>query len=127
MNWFQQHKKAAWFSLSAAALLLAGVVYFLSFLERANKASAQGDGGVAKQSQSVPLRVQVIEPKAGGVERLVRRPATVQSFEYANLYAKVSGYLSHQKVDIGSRVKKDDVLAEVYAPAFSTSLYFSGA
>jgi multidrug resistance efflux pump len=46
----------------------------------------------------------------------VTRPGTVHSFQYADLYAKVSGFLQHQVVDIGDRVKKDQVLAEVFAP-----------
>ncbi len=118
---FRQHKKAAWFSLSAVVavllvVLLLGVaiVYFVHVHERDRQTSSQ-EGG-ASQRQSVPLRVKVIEPKEGGVERLVRRPATVQSFDFADLYAKVSGYLANQKVDIGSKVKEGDVLAEVDAP-----------
>ncbi|HEY7311563.1 MAG TPA: efflux RND transporter periplasmic adaptor subunit [Gemmataceae bacterium] len=114
MNWYQQHKRAAWFSLSAvvAVLLAAGIFYVVHFHERGNQANAQGNGS----KPSDPLRVKIIEPKAGGVERLVRRPATVQAFDFANLYAKVSGYLTKQKVDIGSKVEEGDTLAVVYAP-----------
>ncbi len=119
MSWYQEHKKTTWLSVSgvAAVLIAAGIFYFFHFHEQANKASAQGDGSKStKQQQAAPMRVKVTYPKEGGVERLVRRPATVQAFEFADLYAKVSGYLRNQKVDIGWRVKADDVLAEVYAP-----------
>ena len=39
----------------------------------------------------------------------------------AALYAKVSGFLVRQKVDIGDIVRKDEVLAEVDAPEFVRS------
>lgn len=125
MNWYQQHKRAAWFSLSAvvAVLLAAGIVYVVHFHQRGNQANAQGNGS----KPSDPLRVKVIEPKEGGVERLVQRPATVQAFDFANLYAKVSGYLTNQEVDIGSKVKKDDLLAVVDAPELYKNVEKAGA
>ncbi|HEY7158907.1 MAG TPA: efflux RND transporter periplasmic adaptor subunit [Gemmataceae bacterium] len=115
MSWLEKHKKAALIVGAAAAVLLIGGLFYLPHRYEENKASARDDNSTPAKP-SAPLRVQVIEPKEGGVERLVRRPATVQSFEFANLYAKVSGYLSGQEVDIGSKVKEGDVLAKVYAP-----------
>jgi RND family efflux transporter MFP subunit len=118
MSWFRQYKTVT-FSLSGllALLVLAALVYILHFHGSVNSAGAQEDGATASgEHQVAPLRVKVVHPKEGGVERLVRRPATVQAFDFADLYAKVSGYLENQQVDIGSKVKKDDVLASVYAP-----------
>jgi RND family efflux transporter MFP subunit len=43
-------------------------------------------------------------------------PGTTEAFEQANLYARASGYISKRTVDIGSRVKSGDLLAEVKAP-----------
>ena len=44
------------------------------------------------------------------------QPGSVHSFESVELYAMVSGYLKSQGVDIGSRVKKGEVLAEIDVP-----------
>ena len=44
------------------------------------------------------------------------QPGLVHAFNKAELYAKVSGYLIHQKVDIGDAVKKGQVLAEIDVP-----------
>jgi HlyD family secretion protein len=66
--------------------------------------------------QEQPVRVRVVTPQQGGRERTVSRPGTVHSFQYADLYAKVAGYLRNQVVDIGDTVKRDQVLAEIYAP-----------
>jgi len=65
---------------------------------------------------TTPVRVQVVKPKMGGLERKTEQPCTVQSFEFVGLYAQVSGVLENQKVDIGSRVKKGQLMAEILAP-----------
>jgi RND family efflux transporter MFP subunit len=44
------------------------------------------------------------------------QPGTIHAFESVNLYAKSSGFLLTQAVDIGSVVKKGDVLAIIDAP-----------
>ena len=58
----------------------------------------------------------VAKPRRGGLGRTVNQPGTVLAFDKADLYAKVSGYLIRQKVDIGDLVKKGEVLAEVDVP-----------
>ncbi len=44
------------------------------------------------------------------------QPGTVHAFEYAQLYAKVSGYVETLTVDRGSRVKKGELLLSLYVP-----------
>ena len=68
------------------------------------------DAGMAR------TRVEVVQPQVGGIERKSVQPGTVIAFESAQLYAKVSGYLKFQPVDIGSQVKRGDLLAEIDAP-----------
>lgn len=62
------------------------------------------------------IRVEVIAPGLKGLGRRVSQPGTVLAFDKASLYAKVSGYLVRQRVDIGDHVKEGDVLAEVEVP-----------
>jgi HlyD family secretion protein len=61
-------------------------------------------------------RVDVLHPRTGGIERTSLQPGSVQSFETVELFAMVSGYLKSQNVDIGSRVKKGQILAEIDVP-----------
>jgi HlyD family secretion protein len=61
-------------------------------------------------------QVRVVTPLAGGLERLTTQPVTVRAFEYEDLFAKVSGFLINQKVDIDSVVKEGEILAEIHAP-----------
>jgi RND family efflux transporter MFP subunit len=60
--------------------------------------------------------VEVVRPETGGIQRLCTQPGTVEPFESADIYAKASGFLIEQKVDIGSRVKKGDLLARISSP-----------
>jgi HlyD family secretion protein len=76
--------------------------------------AAQTSGESSEQGEAVPVRV--IKPKLGGLERITKQPATVQAFEIVGKYAQVSGVLANQKVDIGSKVKKGEILAEIIAP-----------
>jgi RND family efflux transporter MFP subunit len=62
------------------------------------------------------LRVEVVRPARGGLGRIVEQPGVVHSFNKAELYAKVSGYLVRQRVDIGDVVKKGQLLAEIDIP-----------
>src|SRR5207248_1050603 len=53
-----------------------------------------------------------------GIERVCVQPGTVEPFEAADLYAKASGYLVEQRVDIGSRVTSGDLLARISVPEY---------
>jgi HlyD family secretion protein len=87
------------------------------FLTR-GKAAARAANVVV---DSVP-RVEIIKPSTGGMRRTTVQPGTVIGFESVDLYAMVSGYLKEQSVDIGSRIRKDQVLAVIDAPREAKAL-----
>jgi RND family efflux transporter MFP subunit len=61
--------------------------------------------------------VHTVKPERTTVRHRVDQPGfNIQSFQQAPLYAKVTGYIEKWNVDIGARVKKDDVLAVLYVP-----------
>lgn len=81
-----------------------------SHSQSADKGHEEGEGTKAA------LKVAVIKPKRGGMERTTDQPGTIRSFEFAPLYSKVSGYVTNLTVDRGTRVKKGQLLLEVYDP-----------
>ncbi|OWK43359.1 efflux RND transporter periplasmic adaptor subunit [Fimbriiglobus ruber] len=83
---------------------------------RAIASSDDGKGEGAKAQNKVG--VEVVHPKAGGIQRTSTQPGTVEPFEGADLYAKASGFLAEQSVDIGSKVTKGDVLARISVPEY---------
>ena len=66
------------------------------------------------------LRVATVKPSDNVIR--VTLPATTLAFTTANMYARVSGYISERKVDIGDRVKKGDLLAYISAPEIEYQL-----
>ena len=70
----------------------------------------------ASTKASSVLRVDVARPVLGGVRRLTIQPGSVHAFESVDLFAKASGFLNTQQVDIGSSIKRGEPLAEIDAP-----------
>lgn len=70
----------------------------------------------APVSANEPRSVEVITPQRATMSRSLSVPATMEPFEQADLYAKLSGYVAEVKVDIGDRVKAGDTLATIDAP-----------
>ncbi len=102
--------------LSAAAVAV--VCLAVSSRASAEKAKEphEAKGESAGNEGATKFRVEVAHPKTGGIERTSVQPGTVIAYESAQLYAKVSGYLKFQPVDIGSVVKRGQVLAEIDSP-----------
>src|SRR5262249_40870813 len=93
------------------------LLFLVPFLSAALAGCRDRSADAQELSESANvIRVQVLKPTVGGLERTTVQPATVQSFEFVSMFAQVSGVLQNQNVDIGSRVKKGQVLAEILAP-----------
>jgi RND family efflux transporter MFP subunit len=70
----------------------------------------------AAKDQTRDRRVWVERVKRREVRRTTAQPGTVHAFVSAELFAKVSGYLKQQNVDIGDRVTQGELLAVIDAP-----------
>lgn len=70
----------------------------------------------AEQIRTAVPQVRVATVRASGDLMKVTLPATTTAFEAANIFARASGYIEKRYVDIGDRVKKGDLLAEITAP-----------
>src|SRR5882724_10029263 len=69
-----------------------------------------------------PPRVEVVRPRRVTVAQRLQTNATLEAFEETNLFAKVSGYLSDVRVDIGDHVKAGQVLAVIDVPEMKQEL-----
>ncbi len=95
------------------------------YLARHSAYNAVARHGTADETADTPdeeppvpsiLHVEVVHPRKGDMDRTTVQPGTVQPYEFAQLYAGVSGYLKTQEVDIGDRVKRGQILAVVDVP-----------
>ncbi len=103
---------AAWFAASVHSS--AGALPAKSHESR----SENKDAATAREDEAAEgvIRVETIHPQRGGIERTSKQPGVVLAFESARLFAKFSGYLKSQNVDIGSHVHRGEVLAEIDSP-----------
>ena len=70
----------------------------------------------AAVAEHTALYVKTTLPLAAGVGRTVALPGTLQGAVQAPIAARAAGYVKRWNKDIGSRVNKGDVLAELEAP-----------
>src|SRR6185312_5978027 len=63
-----------------------------------------------------PVKVQVTKPQTRDIVRTVGQPSFVESYERTSIYPKLSGFIKKWYVDIGDRVKKNQVLADLFVP-----------
>jgi len=73
---------------------------------------------VAAATAPAPV-VQLVRPQRGGLERVATHIGNVQPFEQVEMHPVVAGVLKRVEVDIGDRVKRGQVLAEIDVPALA--------
>jgi RND family efflux transporter MFP subunit len=110
----------------------AGVCRWLHFVGAAaavlvaigcNQQPAGSSGQVTQATAPEPPAVKVMRPEKKDVRRVIERPGTdIEAFERTAIYAKLPGYVLKWNVDMGDRVHKDDVLAELYIPEMEVEL-----
>ena len=82
-----------------------------------NRASAEGKGGAGDAGKTAaPLSVSVAAAQSEELTRKIELTGTLAAWEEAVVSVEADGRLVQVKVDLGSRVKKGDVLAQI-APA----------
>src|SRR3954462_6790120 len=67
-------------------------------------------------SVSEPPVLQVIQPRTRKIVRVVGQPSFIQAYERTSIYSKLTAYIEKWNVDIGDKVRKGDVLADLFVP-----------
>jgi HlyD family secretion protein len=114
----EKRKSREWlWWLAGAALLgvtLAGGLY--SFLR--NVAPTPVNAGEQEDAEEVhpPPRVEVVRPQKGGMDHTTTQPGSVIPFDEEHIVPQATGKLKLLTVDIGDRVKKGQLLAQIDVP-----------
>jgi HlyD family secretion protein len=66
--------------------------------------------------------LQMIHPQVRRIVRVVGQPSFVQSYERTSIYPKVTAFIEKWNVDIGDKVQKGDVLADLFVPEMREDL-----
>jgi HlyD family secretion protein len=80
--------------------------------------AASGCGKEQKTAPSVsePPVLHLIHPQLRKIVRIVGQPSFVQSYERTSIYPKLTAFIEKWNVDIGDKVQKGDVLADLFVP-----------
>src|SRR5882672_6888674 len=107
-------------TFAVLGVLVLGGVFVLAFLPR--KAARAGLEARAVQAGKAAPRLAVAPPKLVSSERVLKLPASIQPLEEAVLYARANGYVKRWLVDLGDKVKADQLLAEIEIPEIDQEL-----
>ena len=94
-------RRFAWCSASLAALALPG---------------CHSEHKVDVKSVAEPPTVRLIQPPTRTIVRTVGQPSFVVAYERTSIYPKLTAYIEKWIVDIGDKLKKDQVLATLFVP-----------
>ncbi len=98
-----------------SALLIAVLAGLLTFQDSHARSVAKATLTQDTLKAAIPS-VDVVHPSLGAASSEVILPAGVQGFIDSPVYARTSGYLLHWNADIGTHVKKGELLAEIQTP-----------
>jgi len=103
---------AAFFCAGLAVLIFSGI-----------RSRLAAEKGLEEKVRSTAIaRVEVIHPKAGSTAQEIELPGTTEAFTEAPIYARTSGYLKQWFLDIGARIKRGQLLAEIETPDLDQQL-----
>ena len=106
-----------------------GSAYFMLGPQHAAEAANSEEHESAPQRAAAAIEVEALHPVVGGLQRTTTQPGSVIPDKSADLFAKVSGYLSEETVDIGDRVFSYQSLVQGLQGEFSraAALRFAGS
>jgi len=110
------HKRARYLALAIVVLLIVAAV--VGFSSRFGERHA-----LAKETEELAVpNVVVIQPKAEPSQQEMVLPSSLQAFTESPIYARTTGYLAHWYKDIGSKVTKGQLLADIETPEVDQEL-----
>jgi RND family efflux transporter MFP subunit len=113
----REHRRSHWW-IFLLALVIAVLLVVFGILPRIQARTALRQETLR---MAVPT-VAIVQPKRSAPAQEIILPANVQAFADAPIYARTNGYLKRWYVDIGSRVKQGQLLAEIDTPEVDQQL-----
>jgi len=113
---------AAWLTLAIVVILLLAVIAY-GVLSRASAERA-----LANQTTAAAIpTVEVVHPQSSMLSAEIALPGNTQAFTDTPIYARTSGYLKKWYFDIGARVKKGQLMAQIETPELDQQLQVAQA
>ncbi|HZR57843.1 MAG TPA: efflux RND transporter periplasmic adaptor subunit [Terriglobales bacterium] len=119
----QAPKKHRGYLLITVVAIVLAVAVIVGVLSRISDSHA-----LAKETETLAVQsFSVIKPKAEPPQQELVLPSTLQAYTESPIYARTNGYLAKWYKDIGSRVTKGELLAEIETPEIDQELAQSRA
>ncbi len=83
---------------------------------RSKPAEADASKGPQASNERKVETIEVVRPMKRDIRISVVQPGTIQSYETTPIYSRLSGYVDKYRANIGDRVKKGDVLLDMWIP-----------
>ncbi|MEO8870063.1 MAG: efflux RND transporter periplasmic adaptor subunit [Granulicella sp.] len=113
---------SAWMVLAVVVIVLLAVIAY-GVLSRAAEERA-----LAKQTTATAIQtVEVVHPVPSRLSPEIALPGNTQAFTDTAIYARTSGYLKKWHFDIGARVKKGQLMAQIETPELDEQLQVAQA
>ncbi len=117
----EQRARSRW-TMPLTAILFIGVAAFCAFTGIESREQSVAKLRTVAAERAVP-NVAVSMPNVQPSITVLDLPGRLDAYSRAAIFARVSGYVTSWKADIGTRVKAGDVLAEIDAPDLDQQLF----
>jgi RND family efflux transporter MFP subunit len=118
----QRFPVVVWVILAAAIVVLLAVVWFgIAVRSNAERALEK------RTAEAAIPTVEVIHPSPSRLSPEVALPGNTQAFTDTPIYARTSGYLTRWYFDIGARVRKGQLMAQIETPELDEQLQVAQA
>jgi RND family efflux transporter MFP subunit len=107
-------------TLGVIGVAVLGGVFFVAFVPR--KAAREDLEQRTEAASKAAPRLAVAAPKLVSSDRALKLPASIQPLEEAVIYARSNGYVARWLVDLGDKVKADQLLCEIEVPEVNQEL-----
>jgi HlyD family secretion protein len=67
--------------------------------------------------------VDAVRPRRATLHRNIEQPGQIEAFERTAMYSKIPGFVERYHLDIGDRVRKGQLLAELWVPEVVEDLH----
>jgi RND family efflux transporter MFP subunit len=88
-------------------------------LRRGGDGAATSSSAAAKSEAGKTAGITVIRPERRNIRMRVVQPGTIQAFEVTPIYSRIAGYVLNYNYNIGDRVKKGNVLIDMWIPDYT--------
>jgi RND family efflux transporter MFP subunit len=116
-----RHWSKAGRSVATVAVVAAGFFAIALLFGLAHQRAVRSELA-AEARDHVRTPVSVIHPQSSASQLGVRFPANIQAYIETPIYARTNGYIKHWYVDIGARVERGQLLAEIETPELDQQL-----